>query len=151
MVKTNLHYAGTLLNPYLLHNNELADDSLMACKRVLQKLCPSETYPNIVQDFLAFRHKLGPFHDMLDPKDQKCLAHDWWAFEGACGKLIVPIIRQILGQMVSSSPCKRNWSSLLFVYNKSRNRLQPNRAEDLVYVYTDSRLMAERKEKDKKK
>jgi hypothetical protein len=37
------------------------------------------------------------------------------------------------------------------VHNKSRNRLQPKRAEDLVYVYTNSRLMAEGKEKDKKK
>jgi hypothetical protein len=56
MVKTDLHYAGALLNPYLLQ--ELADDSnsLIACKRVLQKLCSPETYPDVVQDFLAFRH-----------------------------------------------------------------------------------------------
>jgi hypothetical protein len=39
----------------------------------------------------------------------------------------------------------------LFVYNKSWNRLQPKMAEDLVYVYTNSRLMAKEKEKDKKK
>jgi hypothetical protein len=88
---------------------------------------------------------------MLDPKDQKCLAHDWWAFEGACRKLIAPIARRILGQMVSSSSCERNWSSYSFVHNKSRNRLQPKRVEDLVYVYTNSRLMAEDKDKDKKK
>jgi hypothetical protein len=37
------------------------------------------------------------------------------------------------------------------VHNKSRNRLQPKRAEDLVYVYTNSRLMAEGKDKDEKK
>jgi hypothetical protein len=59
MVKTDLHYIGLLLNSYLLHNKELADDSdsLIACKKVLQKLCPPETYPSIVQYFLAFRHK----------------------------------------------------------------------------------------------
>jgi hypothetical protein len=153
MVKTDLHYAGALLNPYLLHDKESADDSdsLTACKRVLRKLCSSEMYPNVVQDFLAFRHKQRLFHDILDPKDQKCSVHDWWAFEGACGKLIVPIARRILGQMVSSSSCKRNWSSYSFVHNKSRNRLQPKRAEDLVYVYTNLRLMAEGKDKDKKK
>jgi hypothetical protein len=153
MVKTDLHSAGALLNPYLLHDKELADDSdsLTACKRVLRKLCSPETYPDVVQDFLAFQHKQGPFHDMLDPKDQKCSAHDWWAFEGACGKLIAPIARRILGQTVSSSSCERNWSSYSFVHNKSRNRLQPKRAEDLVYVYTNSRLMAEGKDKDEKK
>jgi hypothetical protein len=52
---------------------------------------------------------------------------------------------------VSSSSCERNWNSYSFVHNKSRNRLQPKRAEDLVYVYTNSRLMAEGKEKDEKK
>src|SRR5450759_4943167 len=88
---------------------------------------------------------------MLDPKDHKCSAHDWWAFEGACGKLIAPIARRILGQTVSSSSCERNWSSYSFVHNKSRNRLEAKRAEDLVYVYTNSRVMAEGKEKDKKK
>jgi hypothetical protein len=37
------------------------------------------------------------------------------------------------------------------VHNKSRNRLQPQRTKDLVYVYTNSRLPAEGKEKDEKK
>jgi hypothetical protein len=39
MVKRDLHYVGVLMNPYLLHDNELADNnnSLIACKRVLQK------------------------------------------------------------------------------------------------------------------
>jgi hypothetical protein len=71
MVKIDLHYVGVLMNPYLFHDKELADNnnSLIACKRVLQKLCPPETYPNLVHNFLAFRHKQGPFHDMLDPKD----------------------------------------------------------------------------------
>jgi hypothetical protein len=153
MVKTNLHYGGALLNPYLLHDKELADDndSLIVCKRVLQKLCSPEMYPDVVQDFLAFRHKQGLFHDMLDPKDQKCSPHDWWAFDGACGKLIAPIARKILGQTVSSSSCEQNWSNYSFVHNKYRNRLQPKRVEDLVYVYTNSRLMAEGKEKDEKK
>jgi hypothetical protein len=37
------------------------------------------------------------------------------------------------------------------VHNKSRNRLQPKKVEDLVYIYTNSRLMAEGKDKDEKK
>jgi hypothetical protein len=50
MVKIDLHYAGALLNPYLLYDKELADnsDSLIACKKVLQKLCSPETYPDVV-------------------------------------------------------------------------------------------------------
>jgi hypothetical protein len=50
MVKIDLHYASALLNPYLLHDKELADDSdsLIACKRMLRKLYSPETYPNVV-------------------------------------------------------------------------------------------------------
>jgi hypothetical protein len=52
---------------------------------------------------------------------------------------------------MSSSSCEQKWSSYSFVHNKSRNRLQPKKTEDLVYVYTNSRLLEEGKEKDEKK
>jgi hypothetical protein len=43
--------------------------------------------------------------------------------------------------VVSSSSCERNWSSYSFVHSKARNRLLPSRAEDSVYVYTNSRVL----------
>ena len=52
---------------------------------------------------------------------------------------------------MSSSLCEWNWNSYSFVHNKSRNRLQSKRAKNLVYVYTNSRLMAKGKDKDEKK
>ena len=151
LVKTDLDDAGALLNPYLLQDKELADDldAITACKRVLERLCSPKTYRDVVLEFLAFRHQQLPFHNMLDPKQEKCSAHAWWDFEGACGKLIAP--RRILAQTVSSSSCERNWSSYSFVHNKSRNRFQKQRAEDLVYVYTNSRLIPKAKAKDEKK
>ena len=50
MVKTDLYYAGVLLNLYLLHDNKLADDSdsLTTCKKVLRNLCSREAYPDVV-------------------------------------------------------------------------------------------------------
>ena len=95
MISTDLHSAGALLNPYLLHDEELGDDSnvVTTCKRVLRNLCTPETYPDVVQEFLAFRHKRAPFHDMLDPKQQKCSPYAWWDFEGAYGKLLAPIAK----------------------------------------------------------
>ena len=153
MITTDLHSAGALLNPYLLHDKELADDPdvITACKRVLRKLCTPETYPDVVKEFIAFRHKNVPFHDMLDPKHQKCSPYAWWDFEGACGKLLAPIAKRILAQTLSSSSCERNWSSYSFVHDKKRNRLLPGRANDLVYVYTNSRLLANAKLTDEKR
>ena len=153
MISTDLHSAGALLNPYLLHDEELGDDSdvITACKRVLRNLCIPETYPDVVQEFLAFRHKRAPFHDMLDPKQQKCSPYAWWDFEGACGKLLAPIAKRILVQTVSTSSCERNWSSYSFVHDRKRNRLLPKRADDLVFVYTNSRLLATSKLTDEKR
>jgi hypothetical protein len=52
---------------------------------------------------------------------------------------------------VSSSACERNWSSYSFVHDKKRNRLLPERAEALVYVYTNSKLLAKGKLTDEKR
>jgi hypothetical protein len=55
--------------------------------------------------------------------------------------LLPRIARKILAQVVSSSSCEWNWTSYSFVHSKARNRLLPSRAEDLVYVYTNSRVL----------
>ena len=43
--------------------------------------------------------------------------------------------------MCSISSCERNWSIYSFVHNKVRNRLQPSCAKDLVYIYTNNKLL----------
>ena len=43
--------------------------------------------------------------------------------------------------MVSSSSCEWNWNSYSFVHNKTWNRLLPFHLKDLVYVYTNSRVL----------
>ena len=88
---------------------------------------------------------------MLDPKQQKCSPYAWWDFEGACGKLLAPIAKRVLAQTVSTSSCERNWSSYSFVHDRKRNRLLPKRANDLVFVYTNSRLLATSKLTDEKR
>jgi hypothetical protein len=71
----------------------------------------------------------------------KEVPHLWWFTSGSNGKLFPRIARRILAQVVSSSSCERNRSSYSFVHSKARNRLLPSRAEDLVYVYTTSRVL----------
>ena len=53
--------------------------------------------------------------------------------------------------MVSTSSCKRNWSSYSFVHERKRNRLLPKRADDLVFVYTNSRFLTTSKLTDEKR
>ena len=64
---------------------------------------------------------------------------------GSEAKALQTIARQILSQVCSISSCERNWSIYSFVHNKVRNCLQPSRAEILVYIYTNSRLLRHRR------
>ena len=47
--------------------------------------------------------------------------------------------------MCSISSYERNWSTYSFIHNKIRNHLQSSCAEDLVYIYTNSRLLRHQK------
>ena len=64
---------------------------------------------------------------------------------GGGAKALQTIARRILAQVCSALACERNWSMYSFVHNKVRNRLKHSRAEDLVYIYTNSRLLRHRR------
>src|SRR5450759_5024006 len=64
---------------------------------------------------------------------------------GSRAKALQTIARRILGQGCSASACERNWNIYSFVHNKVRNRLKHNRADDLVYIYANTRLIRHRR------
>ena len=90
------------------------------------------------QDFLKNR---GLFVDSTDPSVHVVPVHEWWDAMGGGAKALQTIARRILAQVCSTSTCERNWSMYSFIHNKVRNRLKHSRAEDLVYIYTNSRLL----------
>ena len=47
----------------------------------------------------------------------------------------------VLSQPSSACPCETNWSTYKFVHSPERNRLDPARAESLVFVHTNLRLL----------
>jgi hypothetical protein len=60
-------------------------------------------------------------------------------------KALQTIARRILGQVCSTLACERNWSMYSFVHNKVHNYLKYNKADDLVYVYANTRLIRHKK------
>ena len=49
----------------------------------------------------------------------------------------------------SAGACEWNWSTYDFIHSKKRNRLTPDRANDLVYVFTNAHLFQKFKEPEK--
>nr|KYP56762.1 hypothetical protein KK1_003009 [Cajanus cajan] len=82
----------------------------------------------------------------------KCLkkwtldAKSWWVMHGSSALLLQKLSLKLLVQTSSSSCCKRNWSTYSFIQSLKRNKLNPKRAEDLVYVHTNLRLLSRKSE-----
>ena len=81
----------------------------------------------------------GNFHAM-DDKD-KFESLTWWETYGGHG-LLPKLAKKVLSQVVNSSSAERCWSTYSYIHNVKRNRLNENRAESLVYVHYNLRLLS---------
>ena len=66
----------------------------------------------------------------------------WWLVRGSSTPNVQKIALKLLGQPCSSSRCERNWSAYSFIHSLRRNKIQPQRAEDLVFVHNNLRLLS---------
>ena len=58
---------------------------------------------------------------------------------------------RVLSQVISASSCELNWSAHWHIHSKIRNRLEPATTEKLVYVYSNSKMVAATRDADKVK
>ncbi|GJN30743.1 hypothetical protein PR202_gb19077 [Eleusine coracana subsp. coracana] len=70
------------------------------------------------------------------------LVRMWWGTYGARTPELKELAFKLLGQPASSSCCERNWSTYGFIHSLRRNKLTPERAENLVYVHNNLRLLS---------
>uniref|UniRef100_A0A0D3CVV7 DUF659 domain-containing protein n=1 Tax=Brassica oleracea var. oleracea TaxID=109376 RepID=A0A0D3CVV7_BRAOL len=66
----------------------------------------------------------------------------WGAVHGSSAPKLQALVFKLLGQPSSSSCCERNWSTYKFIHSTTRNKIMPQRAEDLVFVHTNLRLLS---------
>jgi len=81
----------------------------------------------------------GNFHAMDDRDKFDTLT--WWETYGGHG-LLPKLAKKVLSQVVNSSSAERCWSTYSYIHNVKRNRLNENRAESLVYVHYNLRLLS---------
>ncbi|KAJ7971487.1 Dimer_Tnp_hAT domain-containing protein [Quillaja saponaria] len=70
----------------------------------------------------------------------------WWLVYGVSTPLLQKVALKLLSQPCSSSCCERNWSTYSFIHSMKRNKMTPKRAEDLVYIHTNLRLLSRKNE-----
>nr|XP_009608487.1 uncharacterized protein LOC104102476 [Nicotiana tomentosiformis] len=71
----------------------------------------------------------------------------WWANHGVNAPLLQNLAYKLLSHTASLSCCERNWSTFSLIHNIKRNKLATSRAEDLVFIHYNLRLLSRRKEK----
>jgi hypothetical protein len=145
MMLMDLYYAGVLLNSYLKHVLKIQEngDAKRAMNKMVHKLCSvlGVWFNNTMAELTKYKERRGPYSLVEAPDIQE--AHlelfQWWHRVG--GKILPKIAKRILSLTCSASSCERNWSMYAFVHSKSRNRLRVDKAEALVCIYTNLKLL----------
>ena len=57
----------------------------------------------------------------------------------------------VLSHVISASSCERSWSAHGHIHSKIRNRLEPATTDKLVYVYSNSKMVAATRDADELK
>ncbi|KAK2648223.1 hypothetical protein Ddye_015712 [Dipteronia dyeriana] len=116
-----------------------------------EKKCLERYFLNDVErrqvnvEYANFSMFLGDFRGSDSMNDRGFLTSDiWWGIHGSSIKTLQAIALKLLGQPCSSSCCELNWSTYNFIHSMRRNKIAPQRAEDLVFVHTNLRLLSRR-------
>ena len=89
----------------------------------------------------AFVGKEGDFgKPMVRDLRREMPAYQWWVMHGGEYPELQKVAVRVLAMVSGAGARERIWSAYDFVHSKKRNRLDPERAEDLVYVFANKRL-----------
>ncbi|KAG5521605.1 hypothetical protein RHGRI_033985 [Rhododendron griersonianum] len=113
--------------------------------------CMKRYFPNSADrskanmEFANFSSKAGEFGDSDSIHDRYAMdPKSWWVTYGASAPLLQSVALKLLVQPSSSSCSERNWSTYSFVHSAKRNKMTPKRAEDLVFIHSNLRLLSRR-------
>lgn len=142
-----IHGAAYCLDPEFLGDAGLGlgnkgDACVRDLRVMLQKLLPEHEAQNARLSYAAYRAREGDFGCADAVADADSMpAHQWWDMYGGAHPELQRVAVRLLSQVSSACSCERSWSAYDFIHNRRRNRLTAARARDLVYVFTNGRLV----------
>ena len=91
----------------------------------------------------TFQNKLGIFGTSAAKVDASMMSPiSWWSTYGAETPELAEIAMKALSQPISSSSAERVWSTYSYIHNIKRNRLNTKRADKLVFIHSNIRLLS---------
>ncbi|XP_028084703.1 uncharacterized protein LOC114285827 [Camellia sinensis] len=117
----------------------------------MRNKCFKKYFPNLEErmvvnvEYAKFSRGLDMFGDFDSKIDRGVLDPlIWWFTDGSPAPMLQSLPLKLLGQPCSSSCCERNWTTYSFIHSMKRNKMTPQRAEDLVFVHNNLRLLSRR-------
>ncbi|KAL0289160.1 UNVERIFIED_CONTAM: hypothetical protein Sangu_2625700 [Sesamum angustifolium] len=115
----------------------------------MRKICLKCLFPNndtrreVNVELARFFGYLDDFADEDSLRDRWQMDPiKWWLVHGSATPHLQSISLKLLGHVSSSSCCERNWSTYAFIHSIRRNQITPQRAQDLVFVHNNLRLLS---------
>lgn len=116
---------------------------------ICNKLLPEDEFAKAMEQHRLYREGLGVWaRPFVRTAARTMSAHGWWMQCGGAAPELQKVACKVLSQVSSACSCERNWSTYGFIHSKARNRLQPFRAEKLVAVHSNMRLVKKLKAVD---
>ncbi|KAL6511649.1 hypothetical protein OROGR_021246 [Orobanche gracilis] len=113
-------------------------------KLAFDKIGEDEEERRVFRHQLArFQGKEGIFGSLAAKIDAVTMSPiSWWSTYGAETPQLSNVAIKILSQPISSSSAERVWSTYSYIHNIKRNRLNSVRADKLVYIHSNIRLIS---------
>ncbi|XP_074283133.1 uncharacterized protein LOC141607679 [Silene latifolia] len=126
-------------------DNEVSSSRLSCFRRLFP--CANDRRKANTEYAIFSRRDHDIFKDLECVEDMSLMgAKHWWATYGSIAPNLQGLTFKLLGQPSSSSCSERNWSIYKFIHSCTRNRLTPKRAEDLVRIHNNLRLLSRNSE-----
>ncbi|KAK3183091.1 hypothetical protein Dsin_030377 [Dipteronia sinensis] len=115
-------------------------------KKCLQRYFPNDSERRQVsEEYADFASCYADFSGSDSMNDRSLMGPvKLWINHGASTPTLQSMALKLLGQPCPSSCCERNWRTYNFIHSVKRNKITPQRAEDLVFVHNNLRLLSRR-------
>ncbi|XP_061376265.1 uncharacterized protein LOC133318284 [Gastrolobium bilobum] len=157
---TPLHCLAHALNPKYYSDQWLAEDpnrvspdndveiNLEVKKFFRRHFSSMEERATVNLEYVNFVQMKGDFREFEAIENRYTMnPNDWWGVHGCSAPLLKKLALKLTAQLSSSSCAERNWSTYSFVHSMKRNKMDPKRAEDLVYIHSNLRLLSRKSPK----
>ncbi|CAI9289025.1 unnamed protein product [Lactuca saligna] len=102
-----------------------------------------DEYSRVLDEYAMFSMKSGPFEDLTSISKMATMEpKNWWVNFGAQTPFLQTLAFRLLGQPSFSSCAECNWSTYAFIHSLKRNKLTTIRAQDLVYIHNNLRILS---------